>query len=387
VEEVLRKMGKKIDEFFVHLVAYGGFNLNNGIITVWHDPSIFLPLSSFATLEHEIISTLNKDGKELLYWAGKVYGRYCTIAMITRFGFDIKDLDKFASGTTQDGFGFITILKILPNRTDLKEGLFSGTNSQLAIQYKKMYGPTKEGIDYYVCGLLTGGSEPLAKRNGTGKEIKCMAKGDKECIYHLKETNKEEMLQLLKKIKVDEKKLLKKALNLYLKRNNPPKLISKRNISFGDGSFILEGKKGIIFAVFSFCILNYILYARLGKKYLDIIDKVSKETVEVIYEPKLKSKIMNKDSINKWLGTINILGLGEFRLLSLSTNKILVENNNNPLASDYKMLFGISKQPIDYYSKYLLKHLFEKYLNKKIRIEEIKCAACGQSKCIFSLAL
>src|SRR3972149_2744231 len=100
-----------VSEFFNHMVSYGGFSLEDGIMRVWGDPSLFTPLRGFAVLYNELKKDLGKDANDIFYWIGRLYGRNSSILLMKKFGFDKRKLPDFVNGATQDGFGYIELQK------------------------------------------------------------------------------------------------------------------------------------------------------------------------------------------------------------------------------------------------------------------------------------
>ncbi|MEK9184884.1 MAG: hypothetical protein AAB866_01815, partial [Patescibacteria group bacterium] len=61
---VPRKKGI-VSEFFNHMITYGGFSFENGIMRVWGDPSIFTPVRALVVYYNELKNLLSKDVNEI----------------------------------------------------------------------------------------------------------------------------------------------------------------------------------------------------------------------------------------------------------------------------------------------------------------------------------
>ena len=163
----------KISEFFNHLIAYGGFNFNDGVMLVWGDPSLFIPSKAFVNLFRNLENKMGAERThEIFYWLGKLYGKNCTLMLKDRFCISKSDIPNFVNGATQDGFGYMQIKYYDAEKA--REGEVRGTNSRFAIKYASLYGNTSNPLDYYIAGILAGGSEPLFDLFIDVKETDCM---------------------------------------------------------------------------------------------------------------------------------------------------------------------------------------------------------------------
>lgn len=368
----------KISEFFLHLMAYGGYNFDKGTMNFWGDPSIFIPIDAFLVLlkniEDEFGDVLYKD---LSYWLGYLYGKNSTLMLIKKFGANKKDINNFINGATQDGMGYLKIKEY--DKEKLTYALITGDNSTLALHYKDKYGIQKNPVDYYISGMLAGGTEPLFDIFCEVTEKSCMACGDSQCLYYFKQIDKKKNFNFFKKISIKEEDIYSKTLSMALKRKASFSFLKRKDIHMGDGQFLLQNNLGVNFSVYCFVILNKILLEMAGnEKYLKILDNYSKECIVPI------KKDLYKKNVSDILKSLSLFGYGQFDLKFSGSKRLLISIQNNPYPLDYTTLFGWSKQPVDNFLCSLLKNIF--LLNSiKVNVTEVKCRAKGDNECLFEI--
>jgi len=373
----VKKKTQKISEFFNHLVSYGGFCIEEGTIKIWGDYSIFVPINAFITLFDKMKEEIGeKETEEIFYWLGRMNGKNATEMLIKRFGANKKDIPLFVNGATQDGMGYLQIHEY--DKKNFKYGVVVGTNSILAESHKKHNGVQKKQIDYYLAGILAGGVEPLINKDYEVEEIECVAKGDKKCTYYVREIKTPNKFSFFKKLKIKEEEILKKTRKIMLKRKSSFKLFGRKNITFGDGSFTIDGIKGID-------LMNY------GKVVLDKIIKelapTKKEFIEKEFAKEYVNSIKNrisKKNLQEILKAIEIFGYGKFKILFSGSKRILISNKNNPYPRDYIEIFGKQKEGVDKFLCYFLEEIFRAN-NKQVKVKETKCASCGGGECVFEI--
>lgn len=371
------KSPSKISEFFNHMLAYGGFNINEGVMHVWGDPSLFIPVEAFVIFFHELEKTLGeKIAHDIFYWLGRLTGRNATETLIKRFGVDKSDIPDFVNGATQDGMGYLKIKEYDQKKFDY--GLIIGTNSTFALEYAKKYGETKNSIDFYLSGILAGGSEPLFDKFYDVEEKECMAKGDDSCVYEIKSLKDRPEMKFFNNLNLIEIDIINKTRLLMMKRKASFKILGKKDITFGDGTFTLSKIKGINLMNYAKVVLDKILELKLKEKKLSIDTILVREFIRAI-----KDRIIKKD-LKTILKELEIFGYGKFNIKFAGTKKILLSNSNNPYPSDYVEIFGRSRIPIDNFICLLLKEAFA-VNNKKVEIKETQCRAKGDKECSFDI--
>lgn len=369
----------KISEFFNHLVAYGGFNIQDGVMKVWGDPSLFIPINAFVFLFHELEEKLGKDkAHEIFYWLGRLYGKNCTLMLANRYGISKKDIPNFINGATQDGMGLVQLIK----ETQLKNGHYigeiEGDNSIFAKEYSKKYGKQDNPVDFYLLGILCGGGEPLYGKPIRGEEKECMVQGGDKCIYELKTLDKIPQFEFFIGTNLSEEEILKRTNKLMLNRKSDFKFIGKKEVRFGDGSFSLKGLVGINFPVYGIISLNKILMPKLKEKYERLLSDLSEN-----YFRNIENNFKKKELI-EILKELEIFGYGKFEIKVAGQKKVIISNSNNPYPKDYAQLFGRSKEPVDFFPSKLIEQAL-KLNDKNCSVKETTCMARGDKTCTFEV--
>src|SRR3989344_1217904 len=376
-------MIKKFSQFFAHLVAYGGFTIEDGIIYVWNDPNLFIPLNSYVLFQKELYKILGQEkANQLLYWLGKTNGKGADQVLINRFGLKPDQLGDFLSAAAQDGFGYCEFIK-KPNVKNIKDAIIRVDSSIARFLRNET---SKLPVDSYFLGLIAAGGEVLYNINVRAEEVLCVAKGDKECRFLILKTGKPESYEFFNKIKVDPEDLLEKSRKLYMFRKSHFKIFARREVKFGDGTLRFKGIQGVIFAERVFVLLDYILFKWVGKKYENMQEKLARSHIEEIYNPKILPNLQQKN-ISTMLDLLSIFGYGRFELLKISGKTIFIENKNNFYPQDYNVLFGLSKKSVDKFPSLLIKYLFFKYFGEMPSVDEVKCRAVHETSCLFKVVL
>jgi predicted hydrocarbon binding protein len=366
----------KISEFFYHLLDYGGFSFKEGNILMWGDPDIMLLPESFLILKESLEKGLGSDGNNLFYWLGYTYGKNATDVLVSKFGFNSKDFDKFTNGGTQDGFGYIKILTYF-DETKPVDSYLKATNCILAETAKKQ--GLNKNVDDYICGMMAGCAERLVNRVVVCEEEKCIANGSDHCYYHIIERPNDKMPGLILKSEFNQDELHQKIMKRYMNRKFSTKFLEKKEVSFGDGGFVLRGTRGVLLPITDLVILNT-LCQQFGD-YKRILLDATNPMARLCNQ----SKIISKDAINHELGKLEIFGLGKFRVFSISDNNIMIENENSQVPIEHREIYGISAKPVCNLSEALICSSMGQILGKKVTASEYECISQGKKKCIFSL--
>jgi len=368
---VNRKRGF-VSEFFNHMIAYGGFSSEEGVMKIWGDPSIFIPLKSFCDLLNLLEAKLGMDfAHEIYYWLGKLYGFNSSTLLIKKFGFNPKQLPDFVNGATQDGMGYVEITKYIPYKDGNVAGEITGTNSVFALTYKEKKGKTDYPIDFYLLGVLAGGSEPLFNKYFKGAELKCMAKGDKNCFYIIKSQKEKEKFKIFSKVSFSEEEILKKTKKLTLSRKSSFKILGRKGIKFGDGSFILYGYTGINLPSYSKVILDKFLYDKYGIDFLNNLNKSFSESCIINLKNEKIKPFLDKGNLHKLFKHFQIFGLGTFNIIQMSPKSLIIRNDNNPYIPDYLFLFKKREEFLGTFEASLIQSALKVYFNKNSIIKRI----------------
>jgi predicted hydrocarbon binding protein len=173
--------------------------------------------------------------------------------------------------------------------------------------------------------------------------------------------------------------------NLFLK------LLWTGNIKFDEGRLIILNAFQIILPVALLLKLQQLLL-KIGKnKARAILKELGSYQVKQglqRYKKLLQiEKLSPEKSMEFFVEHASLLGFGKFNLIKFEKNpiRIIVTSPNNPFAIEYKLVYGISKQPIDDYVVGIWEELYSYFLNKKLKCTETLCIACGDKVCQFEI--
>ncbi len=179
-------MKLQIVRLIAKLMGHRGLEIKEGKLFIWNVPMFFHCLELMPTLLHN-----SKDKKfitEIFYYIGKLQAFNGTNILIKRFGISASNTKTFMQLFIDQGImlglskGEFAILN--ENKPHI---LFMG-KVNFASKYKKMYGKQKEAVCHYMRGLIAGGLEAIfqPKDRLFVVEVKCAAKGDKNCVFEAK---------------------------------------------------------------------------------------------------------------------------------------------------------------------------------------------------------
>ncbi len=378
-KEVIKYKRKKVPEFFLHLVAYGGFNVGDGLISLWNDLHIFLPVEGIYVLQQSLINEYGKDAIDLLYWLGKINGMAGTTSLIKRYGLKENNFVDLLNGASMDGWGKLELDKIIYQNGKPIEAHIICRNSLLGEKYKEL-GPKNRAVDYFIKGELAGGAQPLFNKKVFSEEKSCIGKGNEYCEFIINFKEREDEPNLIKELNINTSTLLEKLTKITLTRKGRFSVFQKKHISFGNGKLKFYNINGILMLSYVFMLFSYIL----KKKDEDTFQKIMNEKIESDLNT-IKNKIDKSKNYAETLDLLNLFGLGESHIEIMSKDIVLIKNKNNPFSSDYIRVFGRQSNSVDYYLANLIRRAFEKKYNRKLEVEEITCVAKGDRNCTFRL--
>jgi hypothetical protein len=163
-------------------------------------------------------------------------------------------------------------------------------------------------------------------------------------------------------------------------------------IRIENGTIIFLDAHNILLPVRGLLWLMKILKEKIGeeecKKILENLGEFQINQALVRYSKILSIEKMEK---YKWikLGVqeiAKILGYGDFEVEHRLQEKIVIfKSKNQPIAIEYKLMFGKSEKPIDYYLSGIIKGFCISLLNIPLKCIETKCIACGDPYCQFEV--
>jgi hypothetical protein len=274
-------------------------------------------------------------------------------------------------------------MKLVTYNLEKKEAIISSSDSTFARVYLKLFGKTRDHIDYYMNGILAGGTEPIINCSMGCKELKCIAKGDEKCEYSLYPIQ-EETPKLIKDLPMSLENLSNISTSLFLRRDSFLKnLFDKQTISLSEGALVIEGTKGLLIPHYLFIIMCKAFSTNNEDEFNKILKLVAYEFIENLKISMNPTKMPSEPQLNNLLSNLNKFGFGHFHIRGYANRILLIENKNNPYPLDYKHIFGTQIKSVDIFSCYLLEALLKKYVNLNIKIEEKGCMVGSSQSCIF----
>ena len=150
---------------------------------------------TFRHLRDSMLKIVGPATDSLLYLAAKEHTKeYLKIvlkkSMLARLAAKSKwgrqiITEKAAQILTEYGFG-----KMIVEKIDLDgKSIATMKNSCIAMMYKMHGNMTEVPTCSYIAGLIAGGSTTINKTDYDCREVKCIAKGDKECKFILEKAH------------------------------------------------------------------------------------------------------------------------------------------------------------------------------------------------------
>ena len=156
-------------------------------------------------------------------------------------------------------------------------------------------------------------------------------------------------------------------------------------IRIENGNIIIFNATNILFPTRSWLKFCKLLEEELGKEKAEEFQRKVGE-FQIAQALHRYKKLFNIEKIEKEkffeMGAYiaEVLGLGIWKI---SKNKTIIENN--PISSEYKLMFGKSSKPIDHYLAGMIKNVYQSYSGKPVVVKETKCIACGDPYCQFEV--
>ena len=161
------------------------FTFKDGILSLFNLPGRLTP-SSTLILEEELGKKL--FGEKFLafkYFLGEIQGKMGSNLMYKTYGFkkDIKSIKMSNQHSELIGTGKISLLRLTE-----KSAIIEIKNNPFSHKYKDLNGLQKESVDYFLSGIMGGAYiVHLDNPHVFCVKEKDVAKGDKKCIFHIKE--------------------------------------------------------------------------------------------------------------------------------------------------------------------------------------------------------
>jgi predicted hydrocarbon binding protein len=162
-------------------------------------------------------------------------------------------------------------------------------------------------------------------------------------------------------------------------------LLKLGKAKFENGQVIIFNASNIVLPTRSFLFLGKLLSEKYGvEESARILKEVGKFQIKqalVRYKELFDIEKMEKRKFFEFGTKIGeLLGLGEFEV-----KEKIVRCRNNPIAMEYKLMFGQANEPVDFYLCSIWEEAFKAYLGKPVEVKETKCIACGDPYCKFEV--
>jgi len=169
------------------------------------------------------------------------------------------------------------------------------------------------------------------------------------------------------------------------------KLLMSGRITFDEDRLKILDAFQIIFPISTFLKLRQILLEKNESSAVLILKELGRyQVVQALHRYKKNlnlDKISKEKTIEFMIQHSALMGFGKISFINFDIKplNIIINDINNPLAIEYKVLYGISKKPIDEYFAGLLEGLYSEILQKNIECKETLCIAKGDKVCQFEI--
>ncbi|MFW6233362.1 MAG: hypothetical protein ACOC3Z_01730 [Nanoarchaeota archaeon] len=406
-------MKKTIVKLITRFIGNKCVTFDGSRVYYWKVPMIILPFKSLSSLQKDLYDNFGEDSKKVLYALGKIQGKNGCNILIKKYSVrpSISDLSFFMEQTEFVGIGRMKFLKKDFNKNNFKIRMEPSINANV---YLKEFGKVKYPICDYVRGLVTGALQAVSRSIENNEEIslegiemKCIAKGENECVFEIKDIK-----SLDKKDNnfTNQIPLNINELNLAYKKETLPSLLREpysyvRDPNTKLSSFLknkLKGKpfvfgsKGDVFLLESeslitpldiFVLFYYILRNRFGKKIDQIFYKngnlLGKEFTKKIIK-KFNLDLKNKNDQRLLFDQIGLFGLGKIEIVKFDIkNKNFIFRLFNSPSNHLKQLVGNKKLKSDFFISGIINGIIEELFNTKTKTIENMCVLKGDKYCLF----
>ncbi len=162
-------------------------------------------------------------------------------------------------------------------------------------------------------------------------------------------------------------------------------------IRIKDGTIEFLRAYNILFPVSCLLQLGRMLEGEIGKKkakeFLREIGRFQIKQAIVRYDKILELKEIDKQKWKDFGDTIlKILGFGKFSIvINYEEKRMTLKSENQPIAIQYRLMFGKADKPIDDYLCGILEEVGTCTFGLPMKCIETKCIACGDPYCQFEV--
>jgi len=170
---------------FKKLMFARQISFEEGKITLLSQPIFITPAQTFISLYKHLIDELGiNKANEILYNASKDAGLKYTSAIKKSYSMSKVDMIKWAANSiTLSGWGKVNVVKV-----DGQQNFAVITVNEST--FAKLWGKSSGPVDVILAGFFAGGESAVFEKNIDVEETKCIAKGDSNCVFVVKNETK-----------------------------------------------------------------------------------------------------------------------------------------------------------------------------------------------------
>ncbi len=301
---------------------------NNGRIFVRNVGCILIPSHIFV-IYYRIFGDLFR---ELLYDAGRLQAGF--LASRSRAEKKLTNVREFLGLLESFGYGRFELVS-----TNFDTPLFrmKNVNSTVAGQFIKMFGPSKQPVDSYLCGMLSGFFSRLTGIPMDTVETSCIAQGKGSCVFEVRKGEAKRHSRL------DELPMIKELTGQGAKKPMVGAAIVRRafleSLSYHEGKISLWNKNVIMMPVSSFIMLHTSIKTILGARGVKLIYGMGKfqSRTSTEYHIHMYGRKSSKELYYSMIEQSELIGVGSFSVTGWSDDEIIIKAENCPF-SEFKKL-------------------------------------------------
>ena len=178
----------------------------------------------------------------------------------------------------------------------------------------------------------------------------------------------------------------------YLKLKKPLELADLR---FDETGLFLKGIRGAVMPMDIFVLMIAEMFdeAKTPKKVVQIkkhVFETGRLQGKQIISEMLGSDVLPFSAANLALilKQIQISGLGDVEVMKFNHHNPqgLIRVNNSSFATQYKKLFSVQKEPVDFFLAGVISGTMESFYGEEFKVVETSCVVQGKSSCVFEVS-
>lgn len=401
-------MKKAIIKLITRFIGARAVKFDGSRVYYWNVPMIVWPFENIALFEKELAKNFGARALDIVYYMARIHGENGTNILLRKYAVkpEVSDMRYFYEQMDFVGIGHAEDTQ----NTDAKNNIFevSNKNSPNGIAHLDRFGKSEIPVCTFNRGLIAGGAYATTVAMNNNKEdllcieTKCVAKGDKECIFNTKPISQQQNhKEHFKHLPIfDEMKKIE-TLSMLLRKPSklavPPetqlfydlkKKYSYKAIQYIPGGIVkVFDVKGLITPIDVVVLIFHTLKRVYGKKVDNLLYRVGSD----LGFNSAKSLIENYQykqtdvKIKRSVEQIGIFGLGHPEFVKLDFKGLNIIKLYNGPAKHHLELFSKTKEFFDSFILGFICGVYENVLGRKVEGEEKECMARGQAACTFQI--